>query len=532
MYPDKTDLGYETPYKEFLKYRFLYKRALVKKDLGFMARCVKDPVFAIQACFEIENPKDFIHKGIRMLPFRLYKYQADFIRHLDKCYFRGDDLIVRKSRETGFSWLVVAYGVYRWLFFKNENIIYLTLKKEALYVKNSSGTLFGKVEQIINGLNNKICLVERKDKTGAQFKNSLNGSLIRGIGGDSGGRSDRCSLLFADEMAYWDKPDTILGSLTSVSSCKCYGSTLNARGDAFDRKCDDLRDTLFEFNWRDDPRKDEEWRKKETKKIGVDKFNLEYDMKYNEVSRNPLVKDSWFTSAISLKNSNTVSFRQDHHAGFDLAASGTNYCALCIRNGCEILHLSKWKEDDIRESIRIVFDICSKFRCNRVNYDATGMGNAARYCYDQVCKEYRIRPSFNPIVMSQGCPNVMYAGRTSSSQFLNFRAYWHTVVRDLFIRSFRKSTYSEDVGDNYIRFSGSISDEIISELRTQSNQVEVTNSNTGKIQIESKVNMHKRGVASPDILDSLILSFIGFSNFEYTYSEVYSSRNIAKAIGS
>lgn len=518
IYPDRTDEGFETPFSQFMRARerFFKYCQFPKEDKGFIRECKENPIFAIQACMTIQNPKDFIEKGVRRIGFRLYKYQAKFIRHMNECYLKGEDAIVKKSRETGFSWLVASYGVWRWLFFKDENIVYLTLKKDALYKRNNPGTLFGKVEYLIQDLNGRLCRFKDKDRTGAQIKNTINGSIIRGVGGKSSVRSDRCSLLLLDEVAYWENAESITGDLTSVASCNIYGSTLNQPGDFFDQKCNQLKDYLFEFNWRDDPRKAAPgWKEGQIRKIGIDHFNVEYDMKYNEATRCPLVRYDWFKSAMDFKMDRPSYYKPKPVAGFDIAEGGGNYCALVIRNEGEIIFISKWREDDMKESVRNVIAFCMEYGCESVNYDATAQGKAVRYAIDAIESEYTQIPYFNAISMTMGVPERFYGGRAAKDQFANGRIYWSYVFRDGILATYNYVKYSDKQQENIdttrmIWFSNSLNERLLGELLNEANGVEVLTSSNGKLILESKKQMAQRGMKSPDLLDACVLSFIGY----------------------
>jgi phage terminase large subunit len=99
-------------------------------------------------------------------------------------------------------------------------------------------------------------------------------------------------------------------------------------------------------------------------------------------------------------------------------------------------------------------------------------------------------------------------GKTSKERFRNLRAELWWKLRERFEKTFAYVMYisGDDNGINYPV------DELISipehsELIAQLSLPLYFYTDTGKIQIESKKDMQKRGVSSPDFADALVLAF-------------------------
>ncbi len=94
-------------------------------------------------------------------------------------------------------------------------------------------------------------------------------------------------------------------------------------------------------------------------------------------------------------------------------------------------------------------------------------------------------------------------GRTSQEKFVNARAEWWWMLRE----RFRKTWEVVNEGADYT------SDELISipnhaTLIQQLSLPLAEPNEAGKIRIESKANMRRRGVASPDFADMLAYLFV------------------------
>ena len=89
------------------------------------------------------------------------------------------------------------------------------------------------------------------------------GSIVVGEAGDGIGRGDRASIYFVDEAAFLERPQLVESSLSQTTNCRLDISTPNGLANPFAEKVRSGKFDTFIFHWRDDPRKDDEWYRKQ-----------------------------------------------------------------------------------------------------------------------------------------------------------------------------------------------------------------------------------------------------------------------------
>ena len=159
--------------------------------------------------------------------------------------------------------------------------------------------------------------------------------------------------------------------------------------------------------------------------------------------------------------------------GLDVAGPGEDETALAIRCGPKLIHLASWTESDPRGKVLAALDPF-KGRIKRLNVDSTGIGyGMARHIADF---KYPVRDI-----------NVGVAARRPE-KYANLKAelYWGLRLR----------FQSGDI-------SGCFSEKAIGQLAG----IRYQHNARGQVLIESKDDMRKRGVKSPDLAEAVMLAF-------------------------
>lgn len=200
------------------------------------------------------------------VPFVLFPRQAEYVNWLYERWQKREKGLVYKSRDMGVSWCCVAFSVWMWIFY--EGVVIGMGSRKAEYVDNGGDpkSLFWKVREFIGGL--PVEFVPREWETKKMLvMNVDNGSSIVGEGGDSIGRGNRAALYFVDESAHLENQESVDAALSATTNCRIDVSTPLSAGGLFERKVAAGKLPVFEFHWRDDPRKGEEWYKRQCEEL-------------------------------------------------------------------------------------------------------------------------------------------------------------------------------------------------------------------------------------------------------------------------
>ena len=166
--------------------------------------------------------------------------------------------------------------------------------------------------------------------------------------------------------------------------------------------------------------------------------------------------------------------------GVDIARFGDDSSVVFVRSGAKIIWLERWAKTELMHTTGKIVNLIDRFSPQDVNLDVIGLGAGV---FDRLIElKYKI----NPI-------NVAEAPQTrieeKKNKLANLRAEIYKNLSDLF-----------EQGDI------SIPDDL--ELLAQLSSIKYKFNSRGQLQIESKEEMKKRGVKSPDKADALALCFM------------------------
>lgn len=237
-------------------------KELIKSEF---AKCAKDHIHIAKRYTKIQHPK----KG--KILFNLFPFQESTLQQF---YKHRLNLIV-KSRQMGISTLVAFFALVQMLFNDDFKVIVICTNQ------NTAKNLVQKVQ--IMHANFPVWLrkpVVENNKLGLKFGN---GSEIKAISSSgNAARSEACSLLIIDEMAFVEGIDEIWSAaqLTlATGGSAILLSTPNGVGNLFHQMCaraiegKSEGDSLGKFNlislpWQLHPERDQKWRDEQTVLLG------------------------------------------------------------------------------------------------------------------------------------------------------------------------------------------------------------------------------------------------------------------------
>lgn len=235
-----------------------------------------------------------------VLPFMLFPKQADFVRWLQERWKGREDGLVEKSRDMGASWICVAFAVWLWLFYAQSVAGFGSRKEEYVDSSGDPKSLFWKIREFIDYLPVELRPEGYERQRHANYMRITspeNGAVIVGEAGDNIGRGNRTSIYFKDESAFYERPELIDAALSQTSNCKIDVSTPNGNGNPFYRKRHSGKVRVFTLHWRDDPRKGEEWYRKQADKLDAVILAQEVDIDYNASTSDSYISGNLVESA-------------------------------------------------------------------------------------------------------------------------------------------------------------------------------------------------------------------------------------------
>lgn len=236
----------------------------------------------------MRDPRRAASGGTTVFPFIPFPRQVELFHWIHRLVKlpvsggmgRGN---VDKTRDCGFSWCCVAYACWRFIFFENNDIGFGSSLERNVYDLGNPKSLFYKINAFLSLLPDEFKPVGWESKciskgtSAGKAVNPENGSTITGDCGDDIGRGGRTLVYFVDEHARIERPLLAEAALSENTNTQINGSTHRGPGSLFFRQCQSLKmlapERLFEFDWNQDPRKDQEW----------------YDRKKNDPMTDPVV---------------------------------------------------------------------------------------------------------------------------------------------------------------------------------------------------------------------------------------------------
>lgn len=447
-------------------------------------------------------------KIMPMRPFILFEKQKEYIEWVWDLYNNKSDGIVEKSRDMGVTWLSVGFAVWLFLFYENSVICFGSSREDKLDKLGDSNSIFEKIRIFFKYLPPELLPVgfdKHKDVHFKKILNKNNHSVISGESGDQIGRGGRSSIYFKDESAFYDRPLMIESAISQNSDVKIDISTPNRMGDVFYKKRFSGEYPVFIFDWKDDPRKDQEWYDKQKRLYdAIDPIIVarEIDRDYTSASDNICIPAKFVKAAIELD----LPKSGKKFAGLDVADEGADKNALIIREGSVVKFIEDWKEGNTTQTASKAYFICKNKDIDIFNYDSIGVGagiKGAMWAIRQKNGKNDKEMIITGVGTGESPTDGEYApGKYNSDMFMNLKAELWWKLR----RRFEKTFEYVNVGKKYPV------DELISipnnqELITELSQPKHEYTANGKIQIESKKKMRERGIKSPNLADALVLSF-------------------------
>lgn len=454
-----------------------------------------------------------VERGLpAIIPFILFPKQIEWIDWAVKHWKEQRPGPTVKSRDMGLSWLSVSLGCCLCITHDDMVIGFGSRKEEYVDKIGSPKSLFYKARMFASLLPPELRGGYHRGATDphmrVKFPNT--GSILVGEAGDGIGRGDRASIYFVDESAFLERPQLVDSSLSQTTNCRLDISTPNGLANSFAEKVLSGRFDTFRFHWRDDPRKDDEWYKKQVEILDPVTVAQEIDINFSASADGVLIPSAWVQSAIDADIKLGFDGSGEKVTALDVADLGKDSNAHTFRNGIIVEDVREWQGktvDDIYGTCVEASGNCDEWECYDLRYDSDGLGAGVRGDI-RVINEDRKKGKKIDAQAFHGGGEVKnkdddyVKGRTHGEFFDNYKAQCWWLLRDRFKAVHEAVTMGKDISpDKMIVIRGTCSH--IDRIQTELSQPTYKKTSRGKIQI----NKTPDGTKSPNLGDSINIAF-------------------------
>ena len=490
-------------------------------------RCANSFEYWCKTYVKTYDPRRLEHKLDPVVPFVLYDFQLDVIKLWDWALMNGEDTLIDKSRDMGLSWLTVAFDVHKWQFVPNYSAGWGSYKMDKIDLRGDMNSMFEKARFIIK--HQPAWLTPSGFEVGGDYDNFLRlinpeiGGQITGESGSNIGRGGRTTRYTLDEFAFFERPESVEMSVSQNTNCRSYISTPNGRGNLFAQKRFSMPDkNIMSLHWRLHPHKDDAWY--ETQKAKLDPVTLaqEVDIDYSASVEGIMIPAKWVRAAIDLVGKIPGLKAGPKVAGLDVGETTDKSC-YTMRQGVSVERIEQWGASNTTQSAFRAKRYGEEDGIEKLKYDSIGIGAGVTGSLSTAFDDHKesrqdnepddmdnifTGSGFELIGIHWGTTDVRgeplwdNEEKSLKERFLNQRAadWWHLRLRF-------QSTYEHVEGIQEHDAEHLISIPNDAQLIAELSMPMIEYSSTGKIRLEGKDKMRKRGIKSPNKADSLAYCF-------------------------
>jgi hypothetical protein len=477
-------------------------------------RCNRDIFFWIDNFVFTSDPRN-LGIGPVVFPFLLWSKQREYIK-----WRRGlvaDMLwgIIAKSRDSGISWCNVIDQMHYWLFARDYQGAFASKKAQSV---DSLGAIDSLLEKC-----RFVCRFSpawmRPRSSALNYMRLINqdrNNIIIGEVGDQIGRGGRALLFDLDEAAFIDRADSVIAALSNTTKTLIRTSTPNGSGNNFARDYQNGVVPRFTFHWKEDPRKNRwtvpttgetgqgehapvgaiyPWYENEKTRYDPIVIAAELDINFSASIEGVVIPGEWVQAAVNFP---IVLHNFSLQAGVDIASEGKDRTVFIEVDGrCKVTLVEVWPGQRSTQTANKTIEICHNRNIEHLNYDVIGIGDGFAGTLEST---QNLRFTFRGISGSEAVSDryIQAEQRYAKDKFYNRRAELWWDMRERFFKTWEVRNGIANHPETELI---SIPNEgmLISQLSQPLRKF----ASNGKILVESKIEMKKRGIKSPDYADAL-----------------------------
>jgi hypothetical protein len=449
--------------------------------------------------------------------FELWPRQAEFIHWMHEKVTDNEEWLTEKSRDTGVTYLCAGYALNRWLFSPGFKATFGSRKAEYVDKSGQPDSIFEKLRIMARRLPEWMLPDGFSWANHSLFMRLINpetGAMVSGEGGEDMGRGGRSSLYIVDEAAFVPNAESIEKALSGNTDCVGWVSSVNGMGNLFARKRHSIlrEGQVFRLHWRDDPRKTEEWAA--AKQAGFSDptaWASEFDIDYSASLEGVCIPARWVEAAKRVASLDpTVMPSNQAVSGLDVGA-GKAKSVHVTRRGAVVLPPKSRGEPDTTDTAWWGLELSEAQGSKQLNFDSVGVGAGVA----STLSKHKIAGLKTEAVNVGDTPTDRRwdDGRTSEEMFGNLKAEIWWLARGAFQRTYQHVLFLEGKEGGKQHSSTEVialpsGDSESDTLCSQLSLVRWFKNEKGKIVIEKKAELKRRGIASPDYAEAFMLTFV------------------------
>jgi phage terminase large subunit len=253
----------------------------------------------------------------------------------------------------------------------------------------------------------------------------------------------------------------------------------------------------------------------------------EYQHRYLGIPRDDndsaIIKLSWLESCIDAHIKLGIEPTGQKRIGFDVADDGNDKNAIVIAHGVVAIDCQEWEglEDKLLQSASRVYETAKKHDAE-IDYDSIGVGAMAGSKFDELNKSGNAKIVYRKFNAGGAVlnPNREYQPNVKNKdQFSNIKAQaWRAISERIMLTHLWVTDGKECDPSEIISLSSDLPHlkKLIVELSTPHKDYD----QSGKEKVESKKDLAKRGIDSPNLADAFIMAFMPVQRAQKTsYSD-------------
>jgi phage terminase large subunit len=226
-----------------------------------------------------------------------------------------------------------------------------------------------------------------------------------------------------------------------------------------------------------------------------------------------VIKSAWVSASVDAHLKLGLEATGPVQGGFDVADDGPDRNALVWKKGFVTLGAEEWNDKDPNSAASHAHSRCLELAIETLRYDDIGVGAGAKGQFRQmqeqtaeaVGKKYhRVHTDGWTASAAVDNPDREYMpGKKNKDMFLNKKAQAWWTLADKFRNTFNAVNGKPYDPEKLVSISSGI--QHLEKLKAELSQPNRDYVN-GKVKVESKADMKKRGVASPNLADAFVMA--------------------------